>query len=89
LQATPNRASPRPPALHGREEAADRIREPLSQRDLAHVERRPAEVLGLAGKHIEGLEQRPLVVLARDQRVEVGHTVRAEHIKLAVDDETL
>jgi hypothetical protein len=48
-----------------------------------------AQVLAVAGEHIENIERRAFVILARGQRVEVGHADRVEDDDLAVGYETL
>jgi hypothetical protein len=53
----------------------------------AHRERQVAEVFAVHRQHIEGIELRLVIVLARMQRVEIGDAVDAEDDGLAIDDE--
>jgi hypothetical protein len=73
----------------GDENAVDLVREQLGQRDLAHGERQPTEVLAVAGKHVERIELRALVVFTGVQRIEVGFALLVEYDDLAIEHEML
>jgi hypothetical protein len=69
------------------EDAVHAALEQPSEIGLAQQERQRPEVLAVASKHVEGIELRPLVMLARRQGVEVRNAVPVEHDHLAVERE--